>query len=147
VKPLPTADLIASIALPAFAIAMLGALAVALVTVLQGLRQPVARGARTEVALRLARWIVAAILGASGAWIILSPRAEQPVLDMLESAFPAIRTAYDPVDRQAWSRQTRDAARDGHRYSIGLVFIALGMSLVVSLPMRSRKAAPGALRR
>jgi hypothetical protein len=95
-----------------------------------------------QVALRLARWIVAAILGASGAWIILEPRADQPVLDLIESAFPAVRTAYDPGDRQAWNRASRDAARDSHRYSIGLVFIVLGLSLVVSLPRRSRTRGP-----
>ena len=137
-----TADLIATIALPALAIATLGALAVALGAVLQGLRQPQTRGARMDVALRLARWIVAAILGASGAWIILAPRADQPVLDLIESAFPAVRTAYDPGDRQAWNRASRDAARDSHRYSIGLVFIVLGLSLVVSLPRRSRTRGP-----
>lgn len=40
------------------------------------------------------RWIIAALLAASGIWIAISPRADQPVLDTLERAFPAIRSAY-----------------------------------------------------
>jgi hypothetical protein len=139
---LSTADFIASIALPALAIATLGALAVALVGVLHGLRQPHARGARMALALRLARWVVAALLGASGVWIIIAPRADQPALDLVESAFPAVRTAYDPADRQSATRASRDRARETHRYGIALVFIILGLSLVVSLPRQSRMRRP-----
>lgn len=66
----------------------------AIAGVAHGLRLPQARGARMLVALRISRWVVAALLAASGLWIMISPRADQPVLDALESAFPAVRAAY-----------------------------------------------------
>ncbi|HEY4998138.1 MAG TPA: metal ABC transporter permease, partial [Usitatibacter sp.] len=71
--------------------------ALAIAGVAHGLRFPRTRGARFDTAFRLARRLIAALLAASGIWVAVSPRADQPVLDALERAFPAIRSAYmDP---------------------------------------------------
>ena len=45
-------------------------------------------------ALRGTRWLAAFALLASGLWMALAPRADQPALDILESAVPAVRAAY-----------------------------------------------------
>lgn len=85
----------------------------ALAGIAHGLRLPQARGARLVVVLRTARWLIAALLAASGLWIMITPRADQPVLDALESAFPAVRAAY--MDEK--SRATvEDASRSVERY-------------------------------
>ncbi|MGZ5049241.1 MAG: metal ABC transporter permease, partial [Usitatibacter sp.] len=87
--------------------------ALALAGVAHGLRLPQARGAKLDVGLRFARWLIAALLAASGIWIAISPQADQPVLDALERAFPAIRTAY--MDER--SRTIGDeASAFGERY-------------------------------
>jgi zinc/manganese transport system permease protein len=86
--------------------------ALAIAGIAHGLRLPQARGAHLEVALRTARWIAAAVLAASGLWVMISPRADQPVLDALESMFPAVRAAYmDPKARAT----AEDAAREVER--------------------------------
>jgi zinc/manganese transport system permease protein len=91
--------------------------ALALAGVVHGLRLPQARGAKFDVALRFGRWLVAALLAASGIWIAISPRADQPVLDALERAFPAIRSAYMDekslaigAEATAFAERYRDAA-------------------------------------
>ncbi|HEX4782662.1 MAG TPA: metal ABC transporter permease, partial [Usitatibacter sp.] len=87
--------------------------ALAAAGIAHGLRLPQASGARFVVMLRIARWLAAALLGASGLWIMISPRADQPVLDALESAFPAVRAAYmDPKSRAI----AEDAGRFSERY-------------------------------
>lgn len=87
--------------------------ALAIAGIAHGLRLPQARGAKLEVALRLGRWMIAALCAASGIWIAIAPHAEQPVLDTLERAFPAIRAAY--MDDK--SRAIRaDAAAYAQRY-------------------------------
>ena len=68
--------------------------ALAIAGIAHGLRLPQARGAKFDVALRFGRWMIAALLAASGIWIAIAPQADQPLLDTLERAFPAIRTAY-----------------------------------------------------
>ena len=68
--------------------------ALALAGVAEGLRAPQPYGAKFEIAVRVGRWVTAAVLIASAAWIVVSPRADQPVLDALERVFPAIRSAY-----------------------------------------------------
>ena len=78
-----------------------------------GLRLPQARGAKREVALRLGRWMIAALSAASGIWIAMAPQADQPVLDTLERAFPAIRAAY--MDDKALAIRA-DAAAYAERY-------------------------------
>jgi zinc/manganese transport system permease protein len=89
--------------------------ALAVAGVAHALRLPHARGANVEIGLRLARWLIAALLAASGIWIAISPRADQPVLDALERAFPAIRSAYLEekaraigADAEAYAARYRD---------------------------------------
>ena len=87
--------------------------ALAIAGIAHGLRMPQARGAKLEVAFRLTRWMLAALTAASGIWIAIAPQSEQPVLDALERAFPAIRAAY--MDDK--SRMIRaDAAAYAQRY-------------------------------
>ena len=87
--------------------------ALAIAAVAQAFRVPHAKGAVLEVSWRLARWILAAVLAASGLWIAISPRADQPLLDALERAFPAIRSAYMDEKSQATAS---DAAQHAQRY-------------------------------
>ena len=68
--------------------------ALAIAAVAQAFRLPQARGAVFDVSLRLGRWLIAALLAASAAWIVAAPREDQPLLDALERAFPAVRAAY-----------------------------------------------------
>jgi len=99
-----------------------------------------------DVGLRFARWLIAAVLAASGIWVALSPRADQPVLDGLERAFPAIRSAYmekpphaAPATREdeGANREARNQGRERNRWAIAAVFLLLSASLVVSLPRRT----------
>ncbi len=83
-------------------------LALAIAAVAQAFRMPQAKGSMVDVSLRLARWIFAALLAASGIWIVLSPRADQPLLDAMERAFPAVRSAY--MDAKAQAAATEAAA-------------------------------------
>lgn len=111
--------------------------AVAIAGIVHAWRMPRAKGAMMDVGLRFARWLVAALLAASGIWISISPRADQPVLDALERAFPAIRSAYmdHDADRQPDTlRQATLHAREKNRYWIGGVMVLLALSFVVSLP-------------
>jgi zinc/manganese transport system permease protein len=68
--------------------------ALALAGIAHGLRAPQPYGAKFLIAARAGRWLLAGVLAASAAWIVISPRADQPVLDALERMFPAIRVAY-----------------------------------------------------
>jgi hypothetical protein len=118
-------------------------LAVAVAGIVHAMRMPRAKGAMLDVWLRFARWMMAALLAASGIWIAISPRADQPLLDALEGAFPAIRSAY--VDREAEGeartlRQATLRAREKNRWWLGGVMVLLAVSLVVSLP--SRRTTP-----
>jgi hypothetical protein len=111
--------------------------AVAIAGIVHGWRMPRAKGAMLDVGLRFARWLVAALLAASGIWIAISPRADQPVLDAVERAFPAIRSAYmEPhADHEAAiGRQAIAQAREKNRYWIGGVMVLLALNFVVSLP-------------
>lgn len=89
--------------------------ALAIAGIARGLRRE--RGAKFGAALRLGRWLAAALLAASAIWIAISPRADQPVLDSLEHAFPAIRGAYMDAkslaigaEAAAYGRHYRDEA-------------------------------------
>jgi zinc/manganese transport system permease protein len=170
--------------------------ALAIAGIAHGMRLPRAQGANFEIALRFTRWFSAALLAASGIWIAMSPRADQPVLDALERAFPAIRSGYmdekargiaadagayavryrgeaeklraseaerrwkgEPLDEiqvrriasflksynemikgeEFVTREVRGRAREAHRWLIGGVFLLIALSVVVSLPTRSRK--------
>ena len=68
--------------------------ALAVAGIAQALRLPHSRGSLTEVSLRFGRWMSAALLAASAIWIAISPRSDQPLLDLVERAFPAVRAAY-----------------------------------------------------
>jgi hypothetical protein len=105
-------------------------LTVAIAAIARALRMPQAKGSMTEVSLRLARWIVASLLAASGIWMAAAPRADHPLLDAVERAFPAIRSAYtgDSTDVAR--------AREEHRWSIAGVLLVLAASFVVSLPSK-----------
>jgi phosphoribosyl-AMP cyclohydrolase len=110
---------------------------VAVAGIVHALRMPRAKGAMFDVWLRFARWMMAALLAASGIWVAISPKADQPVLDALERAFPAIRSAYmdnDAVREPATLRRATLQAREKNRYWIGGVMVLLALSLVVSLP-------------
>jgi zinc/manganese transport system permease protein len=177
--------------------------ALALAGVAHGLRLPQARGAKLEVAFRFTRWMIAALCAASGIWIAISPQSDQPVLDTLERAFPAIRAAYmddksrairadagahaeryreeaaklraresdrrwqgEPLDEDEVRRiasfqksynemvrgeefvmaEVRKRARGEKRWWIAAAFLAFAISVVVSLPMRSRTTRAGSPR-
>ena len=87
--------------------------ALAIAGIAHGLRLPQTRGARLGAALRLARWVIAALLAASGIWIAVAPQSDQPVLDTLERVFPAIRATY--MDDKARGIRA-DAADYAERY-------------------------------
>ena len=87
--------------------------ALAAAAIAQAFRVPQAKGSMLEVSLRFARWMTAALLAASATWIALSPRADQPLLDAMERAFPAIRSAYMDDNAQATATE---AARYAQRY-------------------------------
>ncbi len=176
-------------------------LALALAGIAHGLRVPQARGSTAEIGLRFTRWLIAALLAASGIWIAIQPLADQPVLDALEHAFPAIRSAYmdeklrgiaadadaqaaryrdeaqklrdreaerrwkgEPLDEgevrriasflksynemtrgeEFVAREVRGKARSSQRWWIAAVFLVLALSVVVSLPRRSRRTPASA---
>ena len=75
-----------------------GALAIA------GLLYPLLRGDRQRafrVAIATARWTIAAILAGSALQLAAAPRADQPVIDMVEYALPSLRTLYFTRAEQA----------------------------------------------
>ncbi len=75
-----------------------GALAMA------GLLYPLLRGDRQRafrVAIATARWTIAAILAGSALQLAAAPRADQPVIDMVEYALPSLRTLYFTRAEQA----------------------------------------------
>jgi zinc/manganese transport system permease protein len=70
--------------------------------------------ARAIVAIR---WIAACILAASAAWIVVMPRADQPLLDAAERALPQLRETYMDakslaiaVDAENYANRYREAA-------------------------------------
>lgn len=87
--------------------------ALAIAAVAQAFRVPHEKGAVLYITWRLARWILASLLAASGLWIVISPRADQPLLDAMERAFPAIRSAY--MDERA-QITAAEAAQFAERY-------------------------------
>jgi zinc/manganese transport system permease protein len=87
--------------------------ALAIGAVAQAFRMPQEKGAMSYVTLRIARWLIAALLAASGIGIAMWPRADQPLLDAVERAFPAIRSAYMDDKLQATAEE---ATRFAERY-------------------------------
>jgi zinc/manganese transport system permease protein len=64
---------------------------------LAGLAYPFIRGDRVaavRTTLSAARWVVAAVVAGSAIELLIAPRADQPLLDMLEQATPSLRHLY-----------------------------------------------------
>jgi zinc/manganese transport system permease protein len=64
---------------------------------LAGVLYPFVRGDRRRAlrsSTRTVRWIGAVILAASAVQLAVAPRADQPLLDLAELAFPSLRTLY-----------------------------------------------------
>ena len=63
---------------------------------LAGLLWPVVRGGRDRLAqvLSVVRAGVSALFVLSGTWLIIAPRADQPLIDSFEYAVPGLRTVY-----------------------------------------------------
>ncbi|HEY5217320.1 MAG TPA: hypothetical protein VIJ17_10575, partial [Pseudolabrys sp.] len=62
-----------------------------------GLLYPFLRGNRQgalRVAIATARWIAAAVLAGSAFQLAAAPRADQPLIDLIEYAVPSLRTLY-----------------------------------------------------
>ena len=69
------------------------------------------RGAATRVATAV-RVMIAIVFIASGAWFAAAPRADQPLLDVIESAVPAARTAYlSESEQNIFNEADREAER------------------------------------
>jgi zinc/manganese transport system permease protein len=68
--------------------------------------------ARSRV-FAVSRWLLCGVLVVSAGAIVAFPRADQPVLDAVERAFPGIRSAY--MDEKS-SRIASEAARYAERY-------------------------------
>ena len=49
---------------------------------------------------KLGRWAVAVLLAISAVSLVIAPRADQPLLDSLESAFPSVRAIYFTLSEQ-----------------------------------------------
>lgn len=69
--------------------------------------------ARLPRAFAALRWTLAAILAASGLLVLVAPRADQPLLDVVESVVPRLRHAY--MDDKALA-VSEDARRYAERY-------------------------------
>ena len=79
-----------------------------------GLLRPVLRGGeKLEQVTRAVRAGIAALFVLSGAWLAISPRADQPLLDSVEYAVPGLRGLY-LNDREM--EVFRDADRSAARY-------------------------------
>ena len=81
--------------------------------VLAGLAWPVLRGGAATAGklLRATRLGVAALLVLSGAWMAITPRADQPLLDSAEAAVPALRSLYMNEREVATYRNADEYAR------------------------------------
>jgi zinc/manganese transport system permease protein len=81
-----------------------------------GLLYPFLRGNRQgamRVAIAAARWTAAAILAGSALQFAIAPRADQPLIDMAEHAFPWLRSLYFS---HAEERTFADAGEYAERY-------------------------------
>jgi zinc/manganese transport system permease protein len=73
------------------------------------MRDPRRAGAR---AFAVTRWLATATLAISAAWLVVAPRADQPLLDFLERLAPGIRNAYmDETGRQTYEQAAAYAER------------------------------------
>lgn len=69
--------------------------------------------AKLRLAWTAAREVLAAVLVLSGLWMMAAPRADQPLLDSVEYAVPALRSAYM---REVELATYRDAEEHAERY-------------------------------
>jgi zinc/manganese transport system permease protein len=81
-----------------------------------GLLHPILFGDRRRALRRLAaalRWCLVLVLGGSALLLLAAPRADQPLLDAAEYAFPSLRALYlDAAERATYA----DAAAYSERY-------------------------------
>jgi zinc/manganese transport system permease protein len=83
-----------------------------------GLLYPFLRGNRRSavgVAITTARWVAAAILAGSALQFAIAPRADQPLADIAEHAFPPLRSLYFTRAEEA---TFADAGEHAERYRI-----------------------------
>src|SRR3954451_9234516 len=84
---------------------------------LAGLIYPFVRGDRSvalAAAVATARWGIAVLLAASALQLAVTPRADQPLLDMLEYAAPSLRSLYFTKAEDATHRDANEYA-ERHR--------------------------------
>lgn len=84
---------------------------------LAGLIYPFVRGDRPralQIALRAVRWGIAAVIAGSALQLALAPRADQPLLDMLEHAAPSLRNLYF-TNAEAAAYQDASETAERHR--------------------------------
>ncbi len=82
---------------------------------LAGLLRPILYGGRHRVrsAARAARVVVAALFIVSGMWLMIAPRADQPLLDSVEYMAPELRRFYlNELELEVYG----DAERHAERY-------------------------------
>jgi len=85
---------------------------------LAGLVYPLFRGDRSialHIAVVAARWGLAAVIAGSAIQLAVAPRADQPLLDMLEFAAPSLRSLYLT---QAEAAAYQDASEYGERHRL-----------------------------
>ncbi len=85
---------------------------------LAGLVYPLFRGDRSialHIAVVGARWGLAAVIAGSAIQLAVAPRADQPLLDMLEFAAPSLRSLYLT---QAETAAYQDASEYGERHRL-----------------------------
>jgi zinc/manganese transport system permease protein len=84
---------------------------------LAGLVYPFVRGDRAaamRTTISTLRWIVAAVIAGSAIQLAVAPRADQPLLDMLEQAVPSLRNLYFTSGEAAAYQDAVDTA-ERHR--------------------------------
>jgi len=85
---------------------------------LAGLVYPLFRGDRSialHIAVVAARWGLAAVIAGSAIQLAVAPRADQPLLDLLEFAAPSLRSLYLT---QAETAAYQDASEYGERHRL-----------------------------
>jgi zinc/manganese transport system permease protein len=85
---------------------------------LAGLVYPFVHGDRVaaiRTGVRAVRWIIAAIIAGSAVQLAVAPRADQPLLDVLEQAAPCLRTVYFT---KAEAAAYQDAAETAERHRL-----------------------------
>ena len=104
----------AVVAVAGLAISYLGDLSTgATLVCAYGVALAIAGLARLPRAFAALRWTAAAVLAISGALVLAFPRADQPLLDAIEHAFPRLRHSY--MDAKALAI-AEDARRYAERY-------------------------------